>query len=112
MEDMTMTRVENTSERQYDMSAPGKGTVSIPARGQVGADGKAPNGAADVDDDFLAEAKKDKVVKAWFDSGDLVMGKGGGAKAAAAPGPAILTGPGGESEQRDNQSHQTEKAKK
>ena len=71
-----MARVENTSERQYEMSAgadkDGKGakTIIIP-RGRLGDDGKQ-NGFAEVDDAFLAEAKKDKVVAAWFDSGDLV----------------------------------------
>lgn len=73
-------RVENVSERQYDITAGGK-TVSIP-RGQGGEDGKQ-NGAADVDDDFLKLAKKDPWVVAIFDSGDLVE------KAAKASAPKV-----------------------
>lgn len=74
-------RVENTSGRQYDLSANGV-TVSIP-RGQGGDDGKQ-NGVADVPDELLTALANDVVVKAWFDSGDLVKRSGVKSPAPAA----------------------------
>ena len=65
-----MSKLENTTEHQIDISAGGK-TVSVP-RGHGGDEGKQ-NGSVEVDDAFLTEARKDPIVKAWFDSGDLVM---------------------------------------
>jgi len=75
-------RVENTSERQIDLSAKDLPTVSIP-RGHGGDDGKQ-NGAADVPDELLAALAADKFTMALFASGDLVKGK-------AAPAPAGAT---------------------
>lgn len=70
-----MAKIENTTEGDRVMTVnfgDGKSvTVTIPKRS--GEPGSITNGVADVDDEVLAKAMGDVVVKAWFDSGDLLV---------------------------------------
>lgn len=72
-----MARIENTSERQYDISikvGDDVQNVSVP-RGN-GEQGPAKvNGSVEVSDEFLKAAQAHGAVAAWFASGDLIVGK-------------------------------------
>jgi hypothetical protein len=66
-----MPRIENTSPRQYDLSAKGFVTVQVPAATKNESGGKT-NGSADVDAEMLKVIKAEPWGKAVFESGDLV----------------------------------------
>jgi hypothetical protein len=66
-----MPKIENTSERQYDCSVLGQGTVQIPPA-QKDDNGTRRNGSATVTAEFLAGLKKDSWGAGLFASGDLV----------------------------------------
>lgn len=80
-----MARIENTSERTFHLSLGSRNvegkqtsqvTVEVPPQTKTDA-GIKTNGSAEVDDKLIADARKnDVVVKAWFDSGDLVLAQG------------------------------------
>lgn len=70
-----MPKLENSSERQYDVSVKLNDqikTVSIPASVKD-ENGTRVNGFADVDEAFLAGARKDPWFAAIEDSGDLTV---------------------------------------
>jgi len=66
-----MPRIENTSERQYDCSVLGQGTVQVPPAVKDEA-GVRSNGSATVSPEFLAGLKKDTWGAGLFATGDLV----------------------------------------
>jgi hypothetical protein len=73
-----MARVENTSERNYDLHGTVNGNitkVTIPrSNGETGA--AKINGSAEIPDDMLDSLKDDPFTKAVFESGDLVKATG------------------------------------
>lgn len=66
-----MPKIENTSERQYDCSVLGQGTVQVPPA-QKDENGTRHNGSATVTVEFLAGLKKDSWGAGLFATGDLV----------------------------------------
>ncbi len=77
---MAKVTVENTREHDITINAHNKSgelvQVTIPAARQDAADkNKLVNGSAEVDDEFVAAAKKYAVVKHYFEEGWLVPGK-------------------------------------
>lgn len=83
---MALVTVENTREHEITLNVVPKGgelaQVTIPAARQSADDkNKIENGAAQVDDAMIAEARKNKVVAHYFDEGWLVLPKKAAPKA-------------------------------
>ncbi len=94
-----MARIENTSERQYDVRAlPTKSAsgdlvpgplFQIPRSDDEGGTKKRVNGVGEIPDDILKELlARDVWTKAVFDSGDLIVATAPAAPAASDDAPA------------------------
>lgn len=88
---MALVTIENTREHDITLHIAAKdgeqSQVTIPGARQSASDkNEIVNGSAQVEDTFIAEAKKNKVVAHYFDEGWLVLPKKAAPKTPAADG--------------------------
>jgi hypothetical protein len=68
-----MPSIENTTDHQFDISV-GDQTISIPrSNGEQGP--ARVNGSVEVSDETLKAIQAHRTAAAWFDSGELIVGK-------------------------------------